>query len=99
MAQNDNTTAPLSDNGTVKALVTLTVAPKEGQTPGEAAEEMLGLFTEYLTSREGMFMSDYGTTAEELQEFRESGNDLDAQPTWGGYDGPFVLESRVEAVA
>lgn len=89
--------APVPENVRVKALVTLTVAPKEGQSPEEAAAEMLTLFTEYLTERESVFLSDYGTTAEELEKYR-SGK-LDEPPTWGGYEGPFVLESKVEPIA
>lgn len=98
MAHEEATSdAPAPETATVRALVTLTVAPKEGQTPVEAAAEMLRLFTAYLTEREGVFLTDYGTTVDELGKFRSG--ELDDSPTWGGYEGPYVLESKVEALA
>lgn len=87
------------NTATVKAAVTLTVAPKAGQTPEAAAAEMFTLFTEYITSRENPFLGDYGATVDELDKYRASDFDPSEQPTWGGYEGPFVLESTVEAIA
>lgn len=96
----DNSTAPKIQTTTVQAVVTLTVAPKEGQSAEAATKEMLAQFSEYLTSREHPFLVDYGATAEELMAFRaaDERDDLD-EPTWGGYEGPFVLESVVQAVS
>lgn len=87
----------ISETVTVKALVTLTVAPQEGQSLEAAEAEMFVRLQQYLTGRENTFLSDYGTTAEELAKFRA--DETEEQPTWGGYEGPFVLESAVEPVA
>lgn len=80
----------------VQALVTLTVTPKIGQSTEDAATEMTTLFTQYVTERESTFLTDYGTTAEDLALFRSG--EFPEKPTWGGYEGPFVIESKVEAV-
>lgn len=92
MTERNTTETPLATT-TVKALVTLTVTPREDQTPEAAAAEMLVLFTEYLTVRDNTFLTDYGTTTEELVRFRAG--ELDEAPTWGGYEGPYVLEATV----
>jgi hypothetical protein len=92
-----NATSTEPETVTVQALVTLTVAPKVGQTPEAAAAEMLLLFTEYLTVPDNTFLTDYGASAQELEKFRAG--EHDEEPTWGGYDGPFVLEANVAAVA
>lgn len=91
MTQN-NTAAPVATS-TVQALVTLTVAPKEGQDTTAAAEEMLELFRQYLTTREHPFLSDYGATTEEVAAYHAG--DADG-PVWGGYEGPFVLDVAVQ---
>ena len=80
---------------TVQANITLTVTPAEGQTPEQASAEMLGLLKEYLTSREHAFLGDYGTTAEQLTAYRSG--ETDERPTWGGYEGPYVLEASVSS--
>lgn len=95
MTQTGNATT--ATTSTVRALVTLTVAPKEGQSTTAAAEAMLELFREYITSREHPFLDDYGTTPEELAAYRADPDE--EQPTWGGYEGPFVLEATVQSVA
>lgn len=95
MAETAETTR--IETATVKALVTLTVAPKEGQTAEEAAARMLQLFTEYITVPDNTFLTDYGASAEELAAF-QSGDEDAEEPTWGGYDGPFVLEATVTPV-
>jgi hypothetical protein len=84
------------ETATVTALVTLTVAPKQGQSPDEAAAEMLVLFQEYLTVPDNTFLTDYGISAATLAEFQAG--KLDTSPVWGGYEGPFVLEATVAAV-
>lgn len=81
----------------VKALVTLTVAPKEGQSAAEAGPEMLRLFKEYITERDYTFLSDYGATEEGLIAYRQDPDE--AEPTWGGYEGPFVLSAAVRDAA
>ncbi|MFF2053858.1 hypothetical protein ACFVU2_19795 [Leifsonia sp. NPDC058194] len=94
MTKND-TLAPVATS-TVQALVTLTVAPKEGQSTTAAAEEMLELFRQYLITREHPFLSDYGATLEEVAAYHAG----DAEgPVWGGYEGPFVLDVAVQGVA
>jgi hypothetical protein len=94
VTQNDTQAADAT--ATVQALVTLTVAPKGGQDTTAAAEEMLKLFQEYLTNRGHPFLSDYGTTREDLAAYRADDGE---QPTWGGYEGPFVLDVKVQNVA
>lgn len=80
----------------VHALVTLTVAPREGQSLSEAHAEMLQLFQDYVTD-EHNFMDDYGATIEQIASFRE---DPDAtEPSWGGYEGPFVIAAEVRDAA
>lgn len=96
MTKKSSTATP-TETATVQALVTLAVVPKEGQTPEAAAAEMFVLFQEYLTERDGTFLTDYGITSEELTKFRAG--DLEEEPTWGGYEGPFVLEAKVETLA
>jgi hypothetical protein len=81
---------------TVQAVVTLTVTPQEGQSTEAAAAEMLELFTQYVTERESPFLTDYGATTKGLALCRSG--ESDQEPTWGGYEGPFVIESTVEAV-
>jgi len=93
-AQTMATTIATTETTTVKALVTLSVVPRAGQTPEAAALEMMTLFREYLTVPDNTFMTDYGASAEQLVAFHA---DPDEEPTWGGYEGPFVLESKVEA--
>jgi hypothetical protein len=84
------------ETATVQANITLTVTPAEGQTPEQASNEMFGLLKEYLTSREHPFLGDYGTTVEELNAYRTG--ETDERPTWGGYEGPYVLEASVSAI-
>lgn len=84
------------ENATVTALVTLTVVPRVGQSSEEAATEMLGLFTGYLTERDSMFLTDYGITTDQAKQLHAG--TLDEEPAWGGYEGPFVLESQVGVV-
>ena len=73
----------------LRALVTLTVAPKPEQSLADASSEMLQQFKEYLTECDRPFLGDYGATTAELAAFRD---DPDAdEPTWGGYEGPYVV--------
>jgi hypothetical protein len=88
--------APTDPLTTVRATVTLTVAPKLGQSLEDAAAEMFTLFEQYLTESENPFFTDYGTTAEELLKYQAG--DTDTALPWGGYEGPFVLGTTVTAV-
>lgn len=77
----------------IEAVVTLSVAPKAGQSLDEAGAQMFTLFREYITEREYNFLSDYGATKESLIAYRQDPEE--AEPTWGGYEGPFVLAADV----
>ncbi len=81
----------------VQALVTLTIAPRAGQTSEDAAAEFLTLFREYLTLEDSVFRADYGTTVDELAAHRVDPDGSDT-PTWGGYEGPYVLATKVQGI-
>jgi len=90
----DQTTPTQIETTTVSALVTLQIAPREGQTLAEARADMLEQFQDYLTSSEHPFLGDYGATVEALQAYRADDEDAE-EPTWGGYEGPYVTSVQV----
>ncbi|ROR75983.1 hypothetical protein SAMN06295974_3872 [Plantibacter flavus] len=79
------------------ARVQLTVAPRTGQSLEDAAAEMLRLFTDYVSRPDSAFLQDYGANL--LAITRHRADPSNPAPSWGGYEGPFVIRSGVSVSA
>lgn len=97
MSEQQTAAHPPIETTTVQVLVTMTVAPQAGQTLEEASTQMTQLFREYLTLEDSVFRSDYGATVDEIVAHRSDPDGVD-EPTWGGYEGPFVTTTVVQAI-
>lgn len=75
----------------VRLVVHLEVEPREGQSPEQAADELVKAVAEYFTEDDKPFFEDYGARAADLEAFRADGD----SPSWGGYEGPFVTRASV----
>lgn len=75
----------------VRLVLTLEVEPRQGQSAEQAADEIASTLGEYLTDETKPFFEDYGARAADLEAFRADGD----SPSWGGYEGPFVIRTSV----
>lgn len=82
---------------TVQALVTLQVVPGSDASVEGVAVKMQQQLTEYLTHPDYPFREDYGIERELYVAVR-AGVKEPGEARFDGYDGPFVLESTVQAI-
>ncbi len=80
---------------TVRALVVMEVAASKDQTAEEAAEKWLQTFADILTDDDASFREDYGTDEKTLLAWLADEDGDALEPTTGGYEGPFVLSTKV----
>ena len=85
---------PKVETTTLTFTFTVDIAAQIDQSIEDAAREMTQTITAYLTDQECPFLDDYGVTVAELAKYRETGD----EPTWGGYEGPFVTAATVVPV-
>lgn len=75
----------------VLATVTLTVHPRQGQSPEAAAADMATKFRNHTTRHDFPLWEDYGATLADIHASHEDGE----TPGWGGYEGPFITDVAV----
>lgn len=100
----EKTPVVLPDRVKVRVSIELDVIPRLGQSPEGAAEEITSLLTgrigqENQDPEDSSFWYDYGSTPERIQTWLstpQAERDPDDDPTWGGYDGPFVIGVKIE---
>lgn len=82
------------ETASVVVQVEIRVATKEaGGDLAAAAEEMVGLVTEYLSKEDSSFMTDYGASTAQIAQARV--DDDWSEVTWGGFDGPYAVSADV----
>lgn len=80
---------------TVRALVVMDIVAKQGQSADEAKAEWWRTFTSHLTDDDGSFRDDFGSDEQSiLAWYQDEDGEVD-EPTSGGYEGPFVLRTKV----
>lgn len=90
--QNETETTP------VALSIVLQVVPGAGQALEEAAVEMTELFKQYIESPDSTFVADYGASVQQAKEYLADPENAE-EPTWGGYQGPWVASSEVTSAS
>lgn len=78
---------------TIGLKLYLDVAPRPGQTPQQAADELAETLAKYLTDKDGALYEDFGAHPEDIEHWQNHPDE--EPPNWGGYEGPFWTRAAV----